>query len=152
MFRRLGKTRMMNENIYRIVMVDDDPEDIFTVKRCVKNSDLSCYFKGLNGGDELFALLSDAAEPLPDVIFLDINMPRMNGHAVLSKLRENPLWRDLMVIMLTTSDTEFDQVKAIKAGASGYVTKCSSMDETLNWISWVKSRLEDSVRGISGAV
>jgi len=133
---------MMTNKTFHIVMVDDDPEDIFTVRRSLMSADFDCDFTGLASGPALFELLDGADIPNPDAIFLDINMPRMNGHVVLEKLQANPDWQDIPVIVLTTSDNEVDQARCLQAGATDFVTKFACMDQAGEWVKSVQSMLE----------
>lgn len=142
---------MKNDMTFDIVMVDDDPEDVFTVRRALQGSDLNGEFTAVSSGAELFELLEMSGKPKPDAIFLDINMPRMNGLAVLEHLKTARQWSDIPVIMLTTSDNEFDQIASKQVGAADFVTKRASMKETQAWISSVKYLLEDHQRLNSNA-
>ncbi len=61
--------------------------------------------------------------PLPSVVLLDINMPRMNGFEFLAEIRRDPRLRDLQVFVMTTSDEETDRAQAHELGAAGYIIK-----------------------------
>ena len=79
-----------------------------------------------NGEDALQVLKGDhteSFEKLPDVILIDINMPRMNGLELLSVIRHTEEWKDLKCFMITTSDEKIDKDKAGELGVSGYIVK-----------------------------
>ncbi|MBK8466374.1 MAG: response regulator [Chloracidobacterium sp.] len=67
--------------------------------------------------------LSKMAETLPDMVFLDITMPRKDGYEVCKEIRSNPAAKNLPVVMISGKDGFFDKVRGKMAGANGYVTK-----------------------------
>ncbi|SMP67312.1 Response regulator receiver domain-containing protein [Neorhodopirellula lusitana] len=106
-----------------ILLIDDDEVDQYLCERVFKRSDFSATLLTASDGVEALELLRDA-ETLPDLILLDINMPRMNGHEFLleySKLghREIPV-----IVMLTSSDLNRDRDDALKHPAvQDYILK-----------------------------
>jgi len=113
-----------------LLMVDDDDEDIYLTRRafCSYREDL--IFNSVHSGSEMFDYLyaseNNAKNPLPDVILLDINIPRENGHTVIEKLRADEQFNHLPVTMLTTSSSAHDIKKAYQSGASSYICKSVS--------------------------
>lgn len=80
-----------------------------------------------NGEEALDLLLgrngAEAIRPLPEVILLDLNMPRMNGHEFLAELRGNPEFHHIPVFITTTSSMDVDRLNTDKLGVSGYILK-----------------------------
>ena len=78
-------------------------------------------------GEEAIEMLNikyDApSKPLPDVLLLDINMPKMNGLELLEVIRNTEKWRDLKCFIITTSSEEVDRKEARKLNVSGYIIK-----------------------------
>ena len=116
-------------------MVDDDREDIYLTKRafCAKNSNLE--FRSVQSGNDLFDYLNCRGEyaghsiaDMPDVILLDINIPRENGFALLEKIKADTRYSHLPVSMLTTSKSSSDVHKAYQLGASSFICKSTSAD------------------------
>jgi len=66
---------------------------------------------------------------VPDLLLLDINMPKKNGFEVLEEIKADPILKSLPVVMLTTSSSEADVDQAYKSGASGFITKPVGFDE-----------------------
>src|SRR5256885_702466 len=87
----------------RIVLVDDDSDDCELFQDALKESSVSAILKMLCEGEDLMTELAALAEPLPDVIFLDVNMPKKNGREVLDEIRSNPKFKNVLVIMFSTS-------------------------------------------------
>lgn len=83
----------------KIMVVDDDQDQISTLKYVLENFDNKYEVIGVNDGTQCFQLLKD--ENIPDLILLDIMMPEMNGWEVYNKLKENSSWKNIPVIFLT---------------------------------------------------
>jgi CheY-like chemotaxis protein len=69
-------------------------------------------------------------ENLPDIILIDINMPRMNGLEFLQVIRDTPEWKKIKCFMITTSDEKVDKEAAKKLGVSGYILKPFKINNT----------------------
>lgn len=84
-------------------------------------------YTAFNGEEALDLLLgrngAEALRPLPEVILLDLNMPRMNGHEFLAELRANPEFQDISVFITTTSGMDMDRLNTQNLGVSGYILK-----------------------------
>ena len=83
----------------KIMVVDDDPDQISTVKYVLESFDTKFEVVGANDGTQCLKLLKD--KPIPDLILLDIMMPEMNGWEVYNQIKKNSLWKDIPVIFLT---------------------------------------------------
>ena len=120
-----------------VLMVDDDEEDIYSVQRLLREVELIGAFRAVRDGDELFEYLEHRGRyaavgdsPRPDVILLDINLPRVNGLDLLSQLRCDRRFRDMTVVVLTTSDADSDRRASYDEGADSYLTKPLSLEDT----------------------
>lgn len=101
----------------RILIVDDEPLIIEVLSEHFKASyDIET---AMNGTDALAAVVRER----PDLMLLDINMPRMNGIELLRKIRESEEYRDSIVFMLTTSNDEQDKIDAYDLNVAGYMLK-----------------------------
>jgi hypothetical protein len=87
-----------------IMMVDDEPDQIFTVKNVLESSGGKYEVIGVNSGMQCLELLKD--NRIPDLILLDIMMPEMSGWEVLKNLKENSSWKNIPVIFLTARTDE----------------------------------------------
>ena len=107
-----------------ILLVEDDELDVISVERCLKKLDSEYELHTAYNGIEALKILSDPDGALvPDVILLDINMPRMNGIEFLKVLREDKKLKHLKVFIMTTSSESNDRTAAEKLGISGYIIK-----------------------------
>jgi len=112
----------MNSSAINILLADDDKDDCILFKDALEEVPLSTNLTTIHDGEKLMKLLRSTRE-LPDVLFLDLNMPRKNGFECLSEIRRHKNLRHLPVIIFSTS---FDQeiVKLLyKNGAHYYIRK-----------------------------
>jgi len=112
-------------NPLRVVMVDDDPDDIFITRFTCKRSSVPIDFIGLNSGQALYDHIKNRGIGSIDVILLDINMPKEDGYRVLEKLSAYPHIEDLKIVMFSTSGREHEKEMALKLGGSDFLEKPS---------------------------
>lgn len=113
-----------------ILLVEDDAVDCMAMRRALRDSAInSTVVEASNGLEAMEILHADEADsvlPTPFLILLDINMPMMNGHEFLHKLRHEetkPEIRDAVVFVLTTSKAEEDRMQAYEQHVAGYIAK-----------------------------
>jgi CheY-like chemotaxis protein len=121
-----------------LVMADDDEDDCLVVSEALNLACTGCAFRCVRDGAEMMDYLNrngrygnPESSPVPDIILLDLNMPKMSGREVLKRLKTNSRFRSIPVIILTTS-RELEDVKVCyDLGANSYITKQSSFDEVV---------------------
>ncbi len=122
--------------ILNILLADDDKDDRFFFKEALEELPIATHFKSVNDGERLINYLSANSEQLPDVLFLDLNMPRKNGHECLIEIKSNKKLQKLPVVIYSTSLD--DQIADIlyKIGAYYYIRKTdlTELRKTLNYI------------------
>ncbi|WP_343694349.1 response regulator [Flavobacterium sp.] len=107
-----------------ILLIDDDELDTISVERSLKKLEIEYILHTAYNGLEALKLLRNENNPLvPDVILLDINMPKMNGIEFLKILRTDKSLKDLKVFIMTTSSESNDRTTAEGLGISGYIIK-----------------------------
>ena len=120
-----------NDNV--ILLVEDDRVDIMTVQRALKKIDVSNPLYVARTGVEALAMLRGdgvpAIEPIPSLILLDLNLPKMGGVEFLRELRADPVLRSLHVIVLTSSNEPRDRSAAFEYEVDDYIVKPHSFDE-----------------------
>ncbi|WP_020485418.1 response regulator [Methylomonas sp. MK1] len=114
--------------LFDVLLVEDEPADAHLVKMSFKENRVRCNLHHVWDGVEALAFLrrqgADYVDvPRPDLILLDLNMPRMNGREFLAKIKSEPDFSSIPAIVLTTSDIERDVVATYQLGANSYITK-----------------------------
>ena len=116
-----------------ILMVEDSLDDIEITMEALKNTKINNNLVSVRDGVEAMALLrkegeyEDAARP--DLILLDLNMPRMDGRQVLEQIKSDPDLQKIPVVVLTTSAAEEDVLKAYELHANCYITKPVGLEQ-----------------------
>lgn len=114
--------------LFRILLVEDEPADAHLVKAAIHENHILAELSHVVDGQEALEFLRRegprfANTQRPDLILLDLNMPRMDGRKCLVALKKDPALCGIPVVVLTTSDVERDVVASYHLGASGYITK-----------------------------
>jgi len=126
-----------------ILLVEDDEGDVLLTEEAFKSCRLPPHFSTVQDGDEAMAFLrregrfSDA--PRPALILLDLNLPRKDGRELLAELKRTPPFQAIPVIVLTTSDSAQDILKAYELHANAYLTKPLNLDRFME----VAQRVEE---------
>ena len=110
-----------------VLLVEDNPGDVELVERAVRNSNFHLNMTVAMDGEEAMAVLRQegdhADSPRPDLVLLDLNLPKKDGRQVLSDIRSDPELKNLLVVVLTSSPTQEDLLKAYNLHSNGYVSK-----------------------------
>ncbi len=116
-----------------ILLVEDNEDDVLLTTHAFKKGKVSNNLHVVTDGVEALAFLKRegkyAAAPRPDIILLDLNLPRMNGHELLKIIKSNPLFAAIPVIILTTSKADEDVLKAYKNHSNCFISKPIMMEE-----------------------
>lgn len=113
----------MIQNSYTCVFVaDDDEDDRFLLNSAFVKNSPQCRLAFAHDGLALLEALAQSGST-PELIILDLNMPRLNGFEALKQLREHPTYRHTPIVILTTSSEEQDRQRAQILGASEFITK-----------------------------
>ncbi len=120
----------MTQKQVRILLAEDDPDDRYLISEAIDENQLNVQLHIVEDGEELLDFLlqrgkyANRAEfPLPELILLDLNMPRMDGREALEAIKNHPDLRRIPVVVLTTSRAEEDVLRTYDIGISGYIPK-----------------------------
>tara|TARA_R110000744_G_scaffold266093_1_gene380094 strand:- start:381 stop:821 length:441 start_codon:yes stop_codon:yes gene_type:complete len=113
----------------RILLVDDDEDDRQFFADALEGIGLNTELRQLENGKSCMEYLLQETEDTPDLVFLDLNMPIMNGFECLEAIRRTPHLKDLLVAIYSTSSAERDIEKTFEKGANIYIKKPSSFSE-----------------------
>lgn len=126
---------------YEILVIDDEPGDVELVRRAIETGPYPCHITIANDGiDGLSKLRRDeTGPPSPDLILVDMHMPRMNGREFLKTVKNDPRLAHIPVVVMTTSTAESDVGAAYDLGAAGYVTKPASVNQLARAIHGIET-------------
>jgi two-component system, chemotaxis family, response regulator Rcp1 len=120
--------------VSKILLAEDNPGDVLLFREALSSRGVTCDLVVAADGQKAIALLADAASSTwrPDLIVLDVNLPKDNGDAVLRHIRRQPWLKNVPVIMLTSSASPADRATAVELGATLYLQKSSDLNELLD--------------------
>ena len=120
-------------NLVRILVVDDDPGDVLMIEEALQESEVEKVIDVVSDGQEAMEFLRGEGRHTgavrPDVILLDLNMPRMDGRQVLGAVKQDEDLRTIPVVVLTTSNADTDVIGSYTLQANAYVTKPIDLDD-----------------------
>jgi CheY-like chemotaxis protein len=119
--------------IRRFLLVDDDQDDADLFEEALRKIDNNIQFYRAHEFRQIFLELKED-KIQPEIIFLDINMPDMNGWECLAALKNDPKLKDIPVVMYSTSSVLMDGTKAISRGALGYLEKPPTFEELKDFL------------------
>jgi len=123
-----------------ILLVDDSPADVRLTQEALQGSRLINRFTVASDGVEALAVLRRSGRhanvPRPDLILLDLNLPRKNGRAVLEEIKQDPELRQIPVVVITSSTAEEDILRSYNLHANCYITKPIELN---NFVRMVKA-------------
>lgn len=123
---------MTNQQV-EILLVEDNEDDIVIIQEVFADMKLASIVNTVRDGEEALAYLRRNGKykvaRVPDIVLLDINMPKKNGFEVLEEMKKDPRLQSLPVIMLTTSHREEDVVRSYEKGACSYIHKLVDLNQ-----------------------
>lgn len=129
-----------------ILLVEDNPGDVRLTEEALKEGKVRATLSVARDGEEALAWLRRAGRKLPDLILLDLNLPRKDGREVLREIKADPHLKSIPVVVLTTSDAEQDIAQAYALHANCYITKPVDLEQFIQviraiddfWLTLVK--------------
>lgn len=128
------------------LLVEDNRADVLIVEEAISTCRLPIQLHVVRDGEKAVQFFerveNDSQTPCPQLLILDLNLPRLNGHEVLQRLRNSPKCNDVPVLVLTSSNSAKDRKEAARLGANYYFLKPGSYDELLKIGEALKTLLE----------
>ena len=128
---------MINQ-VLKIMLIEDDMIEIMKLNRTISKLKLKHKIVETNNGEDALKLLSEM-DNLPDIILLDLNMPKVDGIEFLSILKSDDNLKHIPTVILTTSNNQKDLVECFKIGVSGYILKPLKYEDYVDKIDKVLS-------------
>lgn len=126
-----------------ILLVEDSPGDVRLTKEALREGKIRNHLSVASDGELALAFLRRegryADAPRPDVILLDLNLPRKDGREVLTEIKADPQLRRIPVVVLTTSSNEEDIVRAYDLHANCFITKPVNLDQFISVVQSIES-------------
>ena len=126
----------MKSTPIEILLVEDNPADVRLTQEALREGKVRNNLHIARDGEEALAFLRREGEPRPDLILLDLNLPRRDGREVLKEIKSDRRLMTIPVVVLTTSAAEADIVKSYSLHANCYITKPVDLEQ---FITVVKS-------------
>lgn len=121
------------ETSLKILLIEDDAIEVMKFNRAVSKLNLSHKIINAGNGEEALEIL-EQKDRLPNIILLDLNMPKINGIEFLGILKNNPELRHIPTVILSTSNNQKDLLECYKIGIAGYVLKPLKYEEYVSKI------------------
>jgi two-component system, chemotaxis family, response regulator Rcp1 len=148
-------------DVIDILLVEDSPGDVRLTQEALAEARVANRLHVVGDGVEALAFLKRtgryASVPRPDIILLDLNLPKMDGRQVLAAVKSDPDLKTIPVVVLTTSDAEADILRSYNLHANCYLVKPVDVDEFFNqvrslegfWLAIVKLPPDVSARSVA---
>ena len=133
-----------------ILLVEDNEGDVGLVEEVLEEAKIRNIIHVANDGEEAILFLHGygkfSGSPRPDIILLDLNLPKKDGREVLKEIKENDNLKNIPIVILTTSGAEKDILRAYELHANAYVTKPLDFDEFIKVVESIASFWLEIVR------
>lgn len=135
---------------FTILLAEDNPGDVFLVRRALEKHGLDCKLIVVEDGQAALHFIesaeADAEHVCPDLVLLDLNLPRATGNRVLTRMRQSPRCSGVPIIIITSSDSPLDRESAARLGATGYFQKPGDLAAFMQLGRIVRDALEKIAR------
>jgi chemotaxis family two-component system response regulator Rcp1 len=126
-----------------ILLVEDSPGDVRLTREAFRDAKVHINLHVASDGTEAMAFLKQEGDhanvPRPDLILLDLNLPKKDGREVLKEIKESPTLKSIPVVILTTSEAEADILRSYQLHANCYITKPVGLDGFLKVVNSIDS-------------
>jgi len=137
------ETLAMDRTVFEVLLVEDSPGDVRLTREAFKEAKAHINLRVASDGTEAMAFLKregkHAKAPRPDLILLDLNLPKKDGREVLEEIKQSPALKSIPIVILTTSKSEEDILRSYSLHANCYIPK----PVTLNGFLTVVKSIED---------
>lgn len=118
---------MTSSGTLNILLVEDDQDDVELMQDALRDNDIPFTMDIIRQGDKVIPYLK-SCKNFPNVILLDLNLPKMHGREVLSRIKLSEEFKQIPVAILTTSSSKSEKEFCLSAGATNFLTKPSTVD------------------------
>jgi len=129
----------MPQRVFEVLLVEDNPGDVYLIQEALAEGPARKQIRVARDGAEAAALVEERASRPPDLVLLDLNLPKRSGHQVLADIRRHGGWKRTPVVVFTSSSAASDVLEAYERGANCYVTKPQGLEELTGVIRSIES-------------
>ncbi len=143
---------MTHENLEQLslLLVEDSPADVFLVREAMKKEGLGVHIEVADNGETAITMLdrvdAESSSAPPNLLLLDVNIPRKVGTEVLARVRRSPKCGRVPVVMISSSDSPAERQRAFDLGATDFFRKPSTLNEFMKLGQLVRRLLEQDQR------
>jgi len=141
---------MPEQKVIDVLLVEDDPGDVLMTREAFEHNKVRNRLSVVADGVSALQFLRKEGEhtdaPTPDLVLLDLNLPRMDGREVLEAMKSDERMRSIPVVVLTTSEAEEDVVRSYSLHANAYVTKPVDFDRFIDVVRQIDEFFVEVVR------
>ncbi|WP_454050667.1 response regulator [Cellulomonas sp. Marseille-Q8402] len=139
-----------SSKVIDVLLVEDDPGDVLMTREAFEDNKVVNRLQVVSDGVSALTFLRKEGEfadaPTPDLVLLDLNLPRMDGREVLEAMKSDEALRSIPVVVLTTSEAEEDVVRSYSLHANAYVTKPVDFDRFIEVVRQIDEFFVEVVR------
>jgi DNA-binding response OmpR family regulator len=140
----------MNTQTPHILLIEDNPADADLVEEAFSEAHFTCELSIMRDGAEAIDFIDDidagSLQACPDLVLLDLNLPKVGGRAVLERVRLSPKLKKTMVLIISSSDAPSDRKQVMDLGADAYFRKPSSLHQFMELGPKVRTMLKNAKR------
>jgi CheY-like chemotaxis protein len=140
----------MNMETPHILLIEDNPADADLVEEAFSEAHFACELSIMRDGAEAIDFIENldagSPQPCPDLVLLDLNLPKVGGRAVLERVRSSPKLRKTIVLIISSSDAPSDRKQVMDLGADEYFRKPSSLTQFMELGPKVQMMLREGKR------
>jgi CheY-like chemotaxis protein len=133
----------MGATVFEVLLVEDSPGDVRLTREAFKDAKVQINLRVVSDGTEAMAFLKregkHAKAPRPDLILLDLNLPKKDGREVLEEVKRSPALMNIPVVVLTTSKSEEDVLRSYSLHANCYIPKPVTLDGFLSVVKNIEN-------------
>ena len=133
---------LIQNKLLNILLIEDNPDDVFLIDLAIKKANIKSSISVINNGKEAISYLNkliDEKTKLPDLVLLDINLPKITGLEVLKKIKSSQSIKSIFTVVFTSSDSVSDMNSCYNNGASLYIKKPNDINSFKEAIIRIKN-------------
>lgn len=131
----------------QIILAEDNEVDVLLVRRALEMEGLDHQLQVLSDGEQVFCFLAEVesgAAPYPDILLLDLNMPKRSGEEILNRIRESAKFSPIPIVVVTSSDSPQDRQQSARLGVAHYFRKPCDLAEFMKLGAVIRAALPKS--------